>query len=133
RPVVVEVNPRYSASMELVERSTGVAMFGLHLAACRGGLPEAALTDAALHGAGTSAVHGKAIVYAPRSVTVTASPIWTERGVRDVPHPGDVIAKGHPICTVLADGPTRARCLARLRAAEENIVAICPPGASGGA
>src|SRR5262249_56227745 len=39
RAVVLEVNPRYCASMELVERASRVSVFGLHLAACQGGLP----------------------------------------------------------------------------------------------
>ena len=39
RPVVLEVNPRYCASMELIERASGASVFGLHLAACRGELP----------------------------------------------------------------------------------------------
>ena len=127
RPVVVEVNPRYSASMELVERATGAAMFALHVAGCRGGLPEVTLTDAALRATGPSGVRGKVIVYAPRAVVVAASLSWMERGVRDVPHPGDVIAKGRPICTVLADGPSRAGCLAELRAAEAEMVTSCVP------
>lgn len=128
RPAVLEVNPRYSASMELVERATGVSMFGLHLRACRGILhgpkPEAELR------AGTRAdFHGKRIVYARRDVTATASLTWLERGVRDVPHPGDTIGKGRPICTVLSAGPSREACLAALQAEEAQILASCPPSA----
>ena len=129
RPTVVEVNPRYSASMELVERATGVSMFALHLAACRGHLPEPSLAHAALHAGASPGFHGKAIVYPPRSVTVTASLEWLDRGVRDVPHPGDVIRKGHPICTVLAEGPSRAGCLAALRDEEAAILAASIPRA----
>ena len=40
RPVVLEVNPRYCASMELVERASGDSVFALHRAACLGELPE---------------------------------------------------------------------------------------------
>ena len=127
RPAVVEVNPRYSASMELVERATGVSMFALHLAACRGRLPEPSLAHAALHADASPGFHGKAIVYARRSVTVTASLEWLERGVQDVPHPGDVIRKGRPICTVLAEGSSRAGCLAALRAEEAEILAASTP------
>ena len=127
RPAVVEVNPRYSASMELVERATGVSMFALHLAACRGRLPEPSLAHAALHADASPGFHGKAIVYARRSVTVTASLEWLERGVQDVPHPGDVIRKGRPICTVLAEGSSRAGCLAALRADEAAILAASTP------
>ncbi len=125
RPVVVEVNPRYSASMELVERATGVAMFALHVAACRGSLPTSRVADAALRAVTSSGFHGKAIVYARRSVAITASHSWMEHGVRDVPHPGDVIGKGRPICTVLAEGPSRGACLDALGVAEAEIVATC--------
>jgi predicted ATP-grasp superfamily ATP-dependent carboligase len=127
RPAVVEVNPRYSASMELVERATGVSMLGLHVAACRGDLPDPAFADAVLRDGGEIGVHGKAIVYARRSVTVTASLEWLERGVRDVPHPGDTIEKGRPICTVLARATSRADCVAALRTGEERILAECAP------
>ena len=36
-PYPIEVNPRWCASMELVERAYGVSMFGLHAAACTAG------------------------------------------------------------------------------------------------
>jgi uncharacterized protein len=127
RPVIVEVNPRYSASMELVERATGIPMFGLHLAACRGEMPGPETTAAAWDARADRGFHGKAIVYAPEPVSIADPTVWLERGVRDVPHPGDVIGKGHPICTVLASGPSRAICLARLRAEEATILRACTP------
>jgi predicted ATP-grasp superfamily ATP-dependent carboligase len=119
RPVVVEVNPRYCASMELVERASGASLFALHLAACRGELPGAPLLG--------PGVWGKAIVYASRTVTAPDTTGWPAAGIRDVPHPGEVIRAGHPICTVLASGPTRARCETDLRAAAARIRAACPP------
>jgi hypothetical protein len=127
RPIIVEVNPRYSASMELVERATGLALFGLHLAACGGRLPEAGAADAALRPAGDDGVHGKLIVYARESVSVPDPSGWIARGVRDVPHPGEVISKRHPICTVLGSGASPAECLARLRAEEAAILDACAP------
>ena len=41
-PLPIEVNPRYSASMELVERATGSSLFAIHADACEGRLPEPA-------------------------------------------------------------------------------------------
>ena len=38
-PWPIEVNPRYTASMELVERAHGVSVFALHARACAGELP----------------------------------------------------------------------------------------------
>jgi uncharacterized protein len=125
RPVILEINPRYSASMELVERATGIAIFGLHLAACRGQMPGPGTASAAWDARAHLGFHGKAIVYAPEPVSIADPTAWLERGVRDVPHPGEVIQTGHPICTVLASGPSRAICLARLRSEEATILEAC--------
>jgi uncharacterized protein len=128
RPVLLEVNPRFSASMELVERAMRTALFGLHLAACQDRLPTA---DRAFprRGLARSPVHGKAVVYARESVLVGNVAPWLEAGWRDVPHPGDVIRRGHPICTVLASGRSRPDCLAQLRAEEVAVLARCVPSA----
>jgi uncharacterized protein len=119
RPVVLEVNPRYCASMELMDRASGASLFGLHLAACRGEM----LVPVAL-GPG---VWGKAIVYATRTVAAPDTTAWLDEGIRDVPHPGEVIWVKHPICTVLASGPTRARCRAALDGETRRILAACAP------
>ena len=119
RPVVVEVNPRYCASMELLERASGRSVFALHLAACRGELPERV-------GEPTE-IWGKAIVYASRTVTVPDTTEWLAQGVRDVPHPGELIRAGHPICTVLASAPTRSRCETALQSEAARLRAACTP------
>jgi predicted ATP-grasp superfamily ATP-dependent carboligase len=113
RPVLLEVNPRYCASMELIERATGESVFGLHLAACEGRLPPAPVAPAACW--------GKAVVYARTRVVAGDTDAWIDRGVRDVPPPGAVMEPGQPICTVLARGATRAACMTVLRAAEEAV------------
>ncbi|HEX4600725.1 MAG TPA: ATP-grasp domain-containing protein [Gemmatimonadales bacterium] len=109
-PYPLEVNPRYSASMELVERATGVSIFEIHARACAGALPAADLAATLAPGA-----IGKAIVYARRAVTVPDTRAWLEDDtVRDVPTPGARIARGQPICTVFARGTDAARCRAAL-------------------
>ena len=124
RPVVVEVNPRYCASMELLEHASGRSVFALHLAACRGELPERV-------GEPTE-VWGKAIVYASRTVTVPDTTEWLAQGVHDVPHPGELIRAGHPICTVLASAPTRSRCETALQSEAARLRAACTPTLRGG-
>ena len=42
----------------------------------------------------------------PRTWSSATAPAGCERGVRDVPHPGERIAAGHPICTVVAAAAT---------------------------
>src|SRR5262249_25131981 len=68
RAVVLEVNPRYCASMELVERASGASVFGLHLRACQGHLPDRVEEP--------SGVWGKAIVYATRTVAAPDTTAW---------------------------------------------------------
>jgi hypothetical protein len=106
-PILVEVNPRYTASMELVERAYGLNVFSLHVAAMAGQLPDFSL-------AGCLESHlpsfGKAIVYARRAVTMPETERWSGLGRRDIPHSGERIEAGHPICTVLGGGSSRGDC-----------------------
>jgi uncharacterized protein len=121
----IEVNPRYSASMELIERAEGVSMFEIHVRACRGVLPR----SHPLKRARTGAVHGKAIVFAHQVLTVGNTRRWLrDGGVRDVPHPGERIARGRPICTVLAQGATPDACHAALRRRAATIYRALEPG-----
>jgi predicted ATP-grasp superfamily ATP-dependent carboligase len=117
----VEVNPRWTASMELVERAFDLSMFGIHADACaRAVLPSFDLT----RWPSTMKVHGKAIVFARADVTVGDTRGWLgDASVRDVPHAGEHIAAGQPICTVLAVGSDDADCHARLVERAERIYA----------
>jgi len=124
-PFLVEVNPRYTASMELVERAYGLNVFSLHLGALAGRLPDFSLAEH-LHGVTvvtTSVVpyFGKGIVYARRTVVMPETEGWTQQGRRDVPFPGERIEAGHPVCTVLAEGKGREACWNRLLASVETV------------
>lgn len=118
RPHVVEVNPRYSGSMELLEDAGGVNVFSAHVDACAGRLPDAGAARSAAPGP-----VGKAIVYARRRVTTPDTGAWLARGVRDVPRSRETIAAGHPICTVAAAGRDRRECLAGLLARAAEVYA----------
>ena len=119
RPVTLEVNPRYSASMELFERATSASVFELHVAACQGTLPDRFEVP--------PGVWGKQIVYASRTVATPDTTAWLDQGIRDIPHPGEIIRAGHPICTVFAAGSARAACEDALRSAAMRIEAACDP------
>src|SRR4051812_46110486 len=102
-PYPIEVNPRYSASMELVERAHQVSMFGIHVGACQGDLPSAPTSD--------PLTHGKAIVFAQRDSKVGDSQHWLSRNwLADVPRPGEHIAEGRPVCTVFARARHPRQC-----------------------
>ena len=114
----VEVNPRYSASMELIERAYGLSIFDLHVkSVLQGRLPDFDL-------AGKLAdrrFFGKAIVYAGQDGTAPDTRGWPARDIRDVPFPGETLSAGDPVCTVLASGLTQAECFAGLVAQAATI------------
>ncbi len=114
-PYVLEVNPRYCASMELMERGGRLSLFEAHAAACGGAL--ASFDPAPIPG-----VLGKAVLYAQRALVVSDSRAWLLRDdVRDVPFPGVRIPRGHPVCTVFAGGADSVTCYARLVAAASAL------------
>jgi predicted ATP-grasp superfamily ATP-dependent carboligase len=106
RAWTVEVNPRPTASLETIAAAHGVDVFDAHLRACAGELPG---SEAERLGAA-----GKAVLFATEDVVVGDSVRWLERGVRDVPHPGERIAAGRPICTVATTAETPEDALAGL-------------------
>ena len=106
---LLEINPRPGATMDLFEPPDG-SLLAMHVAACRGRLPEAVPR---LEGAVAAA-----IVYAEadiESVPDLEWPAWTA----DRPSAGSVIKTDEPICTVLATdaNATAARILVHTRTA----------------
>jgi uncharacterized protein len=102
----VEVNPRWSASVELVERAHGFSMFGLHANACsQGALPDHRIPLCLRR------AFGKAIVFARADLLVWQTKEWlASRHVADVPRPWTTIRRGEPICTVFAEADDAAAC-----------------------
>jgi uncharacterized protein len=116
RPHVIEINPRYTASIEVLERSLGLRALAWH----RLEFDPTGLSP------GTEVVGGrwcaKAILYADREFVVPASFAalvdvgWLDVGFADVPIPGEVCEPGWPVLTLWAEGQNRGVCLSRLRA-----------------
>lgn len=110
-PYVIEVNPRPTASMELVERATGCSIWLAHVAGCTHALS----TLQPAFGAAISLAHGKAVLYARQTIVLGDTTRWlADEDVRDIPAPGERIAQGSPICTIFASGRTSALCYAAL-------------------
>jgi hypothetical protein len=122
-PYLIEINPRYTGSMELVEHAYGVNVFAAHREALAGRLPAAACGLRPPAG-----FIGKAVVYARRFVTAPDTDHWLDEGVRDVPRGGQPIDAGHPVCTVLALDPRgRDACLEDLHVKAARIEAELQP------
>jgi hypothetical protein len=112
----LEVNPRYTASMELIEMAYGLNIFSIHLAACQGTLPAFDLRAA------PDVCVGKAILFAERTAIAPATEGWWDRGIRDIPFPGERIRAGGPICTLLVHGSSFEDCY---RALQKKAHSVC--------
>lgn len=129
RITVIEVNPRLTASMELVERATGASIAGAHFAACGYPPPKSSSAGA------TPGIWSKAILFARESLTIDAPLLdrmhrlaapWTQEdgwpAIADIPQPGQTLARGRPVVTIFARGETTedssSRLIARLGACE---------------
>lgn len=129
---VIEVNPRPTASAELVERASGESILATHLAAFGLASPRPS------SGPASDTRWSKAILFAPAVVTIDEPFVtrlldrtarWTSADGRpalgDVPQPGQTLRAGSPVLTVFAHGESVAESLDVLRkriAALEAVV-----------
>ncbi len=121
RPWLVEVNPRYSASMELLEHGLGQNGFLRHLASCAGTL--LASEGKSRTRPQTRSFLAKGIVFSRRAARAPDTRGWLSKGRRDIPFSGEPIEAGSPICTVLGGGDNRAECLRDLENQAEQVYA----------
>jgi predicted ATP-grasp superfamily ATP-dependent carboligase len=133
----VEINPRYTASVEVLERASALRTSGRrpqrlksvewHEAACLFRQLPAPL------GQSDEITSGKLIYYAPHDVTFSsAAARWAAQrnitltlpAVADIPAAGTLIRRDHPVLTLLADGPTASSVCAELSRAVEALDAM---------
>ena len=108
-PAPIELNPRYTASIEVLERGLPIEPLRWHVAACRENrLPNVDWTPEM-----NRQVHGKAILFARRSYEISQrfvdrcisqneDKVWPD--LADLPHAATRIEAGQPILTLFADG-----------------------------
>jgi predicted ATP-grasp superfamily ATP-dependent carboligase len=115
---LIEVNPRYSASMEIIETAYGLPIFRIHLrAVLNSELPVFDCGPELKRGK----CCGKSYLYAERDVRMPDTGGWTRRGIRDVPGCGEAIRRDGPVCTVFAEGPTREDTFTALMRRAEKL------------
>ncbi len=122
-PYVVELNPRYTASVEVLELATGRSLLREHLDVCGAPQNEFDLDACPRPHLRPDRVIGKEVLYARRDVVVPELPLTEYSSDRpfdvpelaDIPWPGTSFARGEPIMTVLAEGCDEDDCLGRLR------------------
>jgi len=117
-PRLIEVNPRWTASMELIEERIGRNLFDLQIQAQDGELAGdgrlALLREIGIH-ASPGRFLAKGILYATAACIAPEPAALLALGARDRPPRGERLAPGQPICTLVVDGDTPAACRARLR------------------
>jgi predicted ATP-grasp superfamily ATP-dependent carboligase len=113
---ILEVNPRPPAGLELF----GPASFEAHVRGSRGlGLPTSGMPPA------SRCARVKLVLFADRDLRAPDPGWWPAGLVRDMPHAGETITRGAPVCTLLSttDGaPEIAARGARLLAALPEAV-----------
>jgi uncharacterized protein len=67
------------------------------------------------------------VLFATDAVVVGDSERWLDHGVRDVPHRGERIAAGRPICTLVAQAATPEDALAQLEEQAARLRAELEP------
>lgn len=95
-PLVLEINPRPTATCELYEPEAPDGIVATHLRACVGELPDVRAFERAR-------VRAHKIAYA-RAVSRIAGAWQWPQWCRDIPQSGAVIAAGAPVCSVHAEG-----------------------------
>lgn len=105
---VLEVNPRYTGAVEVLELATRLSPISMHVEACQGNrLPSTDFT--------ADRICGKAILYSRRQLAIhNRFTEWSDERnakstipvVTDLPATGSSIDRRQPICTVFAHGET---------------------------
>jgi uncharacterized protein len=116
----VEINPRYTASVEILEHTLGVVALALHCAAFDRAIEQAPPAD------DRPQIAAKAILFARRALSFPregpwlnglqppGSP-WEFPAFADIPRAGERIERGRPVITCFAHGASEAECLQRLQ------------------
>lgn len=104
---VLEINPRPSASMQLYDD-----VLALHIAACRGGLPEVMPAQ--------TGFAGFQIIYADKDLRIPADFDWPE-GTRDRPAAGVLCRAGQPVCSITVRRSDPEQVRAALAAGQQHI------------
>ncbi len=108
----IEVNPRYTASVEVLERATGLAFLDRHARVFRG--DPRALEPLTLSPCRT--IVGKAVLFAARDLVFPETGPWQQSvGFADIPASGEHLLAGHPVLTFFVEGTVVRECESRLR------------------
>lgn len=120
----VEVNPRYTASVEVLERGMSIHAIALHVTACRtGNLPTNVSKP-------SDFCCGKAVLFATHDITIGDDfPTYISRVnpgldwpcIADMPRVGTMIQRGQPVISLFSRASTSSETLSKLRALADEV------------
>ncbi|MBX3448633.1 MAG: ATP-grasp domain-containing protein [Planctomycetaceae bacterium] len=130
----LEINPRYTASVEVVELAYQSSFLRWHRAACEG---RGEIDSQLPHLGKKPRIVGKQVVYARQACRLAAEPVPTDfatgyelPALADISPAGTVVETGDPVCTVFAAARSVAACREELQrrslAIWEWYAANCP-------
>jgi uncharacterized protein len=97
-----EVNPRYSASMELIEKAYGLPVVHSHVqSVLEEKLPAFNLNSRV----NQNKYFGKGILFAEKDSIIYDTQSWFDRDIHDIPASGELLRKGNPVCTICISRP----------------------------
>ncbi len=130
----VEINPRYTASVEVLEYATGLCALSWHRRAFDPTAPQPLLPSNSV------GFVGKAILFAPADLTFPENGPWLSElrnptalhlapDYADIPAPGEVIPRGRPILTFFVHKAKLGACEDALRERAEELTRLLFPHA----
>jgi predicted ATP-grasp superfamily ATP-dependent carboligase len=143
---LTEINPRYTASVEIYEHALGQPLFDWHCRAClafnesTSGSSTGALCDEMQDSlqTGRRQVVGKMILYAPAGFRTSSLDRFRERNrtqrlpmIADVPAAGTQIGRGEPVCTVFAAASDVDGCCVGLAEHVREVASALDAGGAG--
>lgn len=129
----VEVNPRFTASVDVLEMLRPESLVARHITACQ---PDWIPPQERTAADSTPSAAGKAILFAPHRCVVGEALVQhlakQTDGSRfaDLPHCGEPIEQGHPITTALAVAESTALVEQRLQQMASEVYALLAKAAS---
>ena len=102
-PYLLEINPRFTASMELIAAAHAIDLVDTQVAAIKGDMIK--MIDSQMDG-----YRATAVCYAKEDCMFDGSHDWFELGARDIPHNGSAIKKGEPVISLYADAGSADDC-----------------------
>lgn len=102
----IEINPRFQATLDIIEESIDKSVFDLHLDACRGRIPETRPSAARCV--------ARTILFADHDLKVKDDLKHLAPSVADIPWKGTEIEEGSAVISVYGRGPSRDAAITML-------------------